>query len=236
METERESGLVSVVITNYNRGDFVLECLNSILSQTYQKWEMIFIDDASTDDSVAIVYEWLQRNEASLRDHQVVIHQLPRNIGFAGAINMGFYLAKGEYIAVQDSDDYSHPLRLERQVTFLQEHPEVELVGTNYYAFPSETPNKRELSTWIKYGDDIRKVYGAGGHCVCHGTILFRGRLFDQIGGPTRRIKGAEDYEFIAKSLNARAYIENLPEALYYYRLHAHQRSTKYYRRKESKG
>ncbi|GED31434.1 hypothetical protein BCE02nite_25750 [Brevibacillus centrosporus] len=115
METERESGLVSVVITNYNRGDYVLECLNSILSQTYQKWEMIFIDDASTDDSVAIVYEWLQRNEASLRDHQVVIQQLPRNIGFAGAINMGFYLAKGEYIAVQDSDDYSHPLRLERE-------------------------------------------------------------------------------------------------------------------------
>ncbi|GED31435.1 hypothetical protein BCE02nite_25760 [Brevibacillus centrosporus] len=60
--------------------------------------------------------------------------------------------------------------------------------------------------------------------------------MFDQIGGPTRRINGAEDYEFIAKSLNARANIENLPEALYYYRLHAHQRSTKYYRRKESKG
>ncbi|WNC13433.1 glycosyltransferase family 2 protein [Brevibacillus brevis] len=237
MKGNREAGLVSVVVTNYNRADYLLECLDSILAQTYRKWELIFIDDASTDDSVAIVNEWLRRHQASLTEgqNQVILHVLPRNIGFAGAINVGFYLARGEYIAVQDSDDYSHVRRLERQVAFLQENPQIELVGTNYYAFPSETPTKRELSTWIKYGSDIRKVYGNGGHCVCHGTILFRARLFDQIGGPTRRIEGAEDYEFIAKSLNARANIENLPEALYYYRQHENQRSTKYYRRKEEK-
>lgn len=234
METEREQGLVSVVVTNFNRADYLVECLDSILLQTYRKWELIFIDDASTDDSIEIVNEWVKRQQASLAGYQVLIHRLPRNVGFSGAINVGFYLARGEFIAVQDSDDYSHVLRLERQVKFLQERPDIELVGTNYYAFSSETPSKRELSTWIRYGDEIRKVYGNGGHCVCHGTIVFRGRLFDQIGGPTRRIKGAEDYEFIAKSLNARAKIENLPEALYYYRMHAHQRSTKYYRRKES--
>ncbi|MDF2681203.1 MAG: glycosyl transferase [Brevibacillus sp.] len=233
MEIERVKDLVSVVITNYNRADYLLECLDSILLQTYQRWELIFIDDASTDDSVMILNEWVRRHQASFGENQVTVHILPRNVGYSGAINVGFYLARGEFIAVQDSDDYSHVLRLERQVKFLQEHPDIELVGTNYYAFPSETPSKRELSTWIKYGDEIKKVYGNGGHCVCHGTIMFRGRLFDQIGGPTRRIKGAEDYEFIAKSLNARAKIENIPEALYYYRLHANQRSTKYYRRKE---
>ncbi len=233
MEMERVKNLVSVVITNYNRADYIRECLDSILLQTYQKWELIIVDDASTDDSVLIINEWIRRNQSSLAENQVIVHVLPRNVGFSGAINVGFYLARGEFIAVQDSDDYSHALRLERQVKFLQENPDIELVGTNYYAFPSEMPNKRELSTWIKYGDEIKKVYGNGGHCVCHGTIVFRGRLFDQIGGPTRRIKGAEDYEFIAKSLNARARIENIPEALYYYRLHANQRSTKYYRRKE---
>lgn len=233
IDRERESGLVSVVVTNFNRAPHLDECLDSILAQTYRNWELVFIDDASTDDSFAVADAWVQKNRESLQERRVTLHRLPRNIGFAGAINVGFYLAQGEFIAVQDSDDYSHPLRLERQVTFLQENPDTEMVGTNYYAFPSGTPGKRQLSTWIRYGDDIRKVYGMGGHCVCHGTILFRGRLFDQIGGPTRRIKGAEDYEFIAKSLNARAKIENLPEALYYYRLHADQRSTKYYRRKE---
>jgi len=230
---ERGSGLVSVVVTNYNRAAYLQECLDSILAQTYRKWELILVDDASTDDSFAAASGWVQKHQESLRENQVILHRLPRNTGFAGAINAGFYLARGEFIAVQDADDYSHILRLERQVRFLQEHPDVELVGANYYAFPSETPTRRELSTWIKYGDEIRKEYGKGGHCVCHGTILFRGRLFDQIGGPTRRIKGAEDYEFIAKSLNARAKIENLPEALYYYRLHAAQRSNKYYRGKE---
>lgn len=233
--SQRIDGMVSVVITNYNRALYLRECLDHIREQTYPNWEMIFIDDASTDDSVQVAREWHEQyRQIWSEDNRMVMLTLPRNIGFAGALNVGLYLARGEYIAIQDSDDYSHVNRLQRQVEFLQNHPEVELVGTNYYSFPSDAPMKRELANWLRYGDEIGKVYGRGGHCVCHGTILFRGRLFDQIGGPTRRITGAEDYEFIAKALNAKAKIENLPEPLYFYRLHNNQRSVQYYKRKES--
>lgn len=230
---QRIEGLVSVVITNFNRAAFIRECLDSILQQTYENWEIVLIDDASTDQSVEVAREWLEQNERFFPgDNQVLIHALPRNVGFAGAINFGHYMSRGEFIANQDSDDFSHVLRLSRQVEYLKSHPQIDLVGTNYYAFSSDHPEKKELATWIKYGDDIRKVYGKGGHCVCHGTCMFRGRLFDQVGGPTRRIDGAEDYEFIAKALNARADVNNIAEALYYYRIHAEQRSAHYYRKK----
>ena len=231
---DRISGLVSVVITNHNRAPYIAECLDSISRQTYPQWEIIFVDDASTDESVRIAQEWLEQHRDSFpMENQVIIHSLPRNMGFAGAINVGLYLARGEFIAIQDSDDYSHIIRLQRQVDFLRSHPEIELVGSNYYSFPHDQPDEKKLANWIQYGEDIRKVYANGGHCVCHGTILFRGRLFDQIGGPTRRIHGAEDYEFIAKRLNAKARIENLPEALYFYRVHANQRSAQFYRKRE---
>ncbi|UED76414.1 glycosyltransferase family 2 protein [Brevibacillus sp. DP1.3A] len=233
MAKQRIEGLVSVVITNFNRAAYIRECLNSILQQTYENWEMILIDDASTDQSVEVAREWLEQNERYFpEDNQVLIHALPRNVGFAGAINIGHYMSRGEFIANQDSDDFSHVLRLSRQVEYLKSHPQIDLVGTNYYAFSSDHPEQKELATWIRYGDDIRKVYGSGGHCVCHGTCMFWGRLFDQVGGPTRRIDGAEDYEFIAKALNARAGVNNIEEALYYYRIHAEQRSAQYYRKK----
>ncbi|MFF2533427.1 glycosyltransferase family 2 protein [Brevibacillus sp. NPDC058079] len=233
MAKQRIEGLVSVVITNFNRAAYIRECLNSILQQTYENWEIVLIDDASTDQSVEIAREWLEQNERYFpEDNRVLIHALPRNVGFAGAINIGHYMSRGEFIANQDSDDFSHVLRLSRQVEYLKSHPQIDLVGTNYYAFSSDHPEQKELATWIRYGDDIRKVYGSGGHCVCHGTCMFRGRLFDQVGGPTRRIDGAEDYEFIAKALNARAGVNNIEEALYYYRIHAEQRSAQYYRKK----
>ncbi|WP_400164524.1 glycosyltransferase family 2 protein [Brevibacillus sp. TJ4] len=234
MNNSRIDGLVSLVITNYNRAKYLVECLDSIRQQTYSHWEIILVDDASTDRSVEVAEQWREQYITQQGGvNQVVVHALPRNIGFAGALNTGLYLAQGEFIAIQDSDDYSHPLRFEKQVAFLRKRPDIELVGSNYYAFSGDAPAHGKLANWIRYGEEIKKVYGRGGHCVCHGTILFRGTLFDRIGGPTRRIVGAEDYEFIAKALNVGANIENIPDPLYYYRQHEGQRSTYFYGRKE---
>ncbi|UUZ86244.1 glycosyltransferase [Paenibacillus sp. P26] len=223
----REPGKVSVVITNYNREAYLKECLDSLRRQTYPNLEMILVDDASTDRSVEVVQEWMEENGA-----EVIIVRMPRNAGFSGAMSTGFFLARGEYIAVQDSDDFSHPARLEKQVEFMQKHPDVALVGTNYASFKDGAKRHYVPANWLMYGESIRAVYRNGGHCVCHGTILFRGAVFDRIGGLTRKIKGAEDYEFIVKFLDIGARIENLPEVLYYYRSHENQRSLAYFGKK----
>lgn len=156
---------------------------------------------------------------------------LPRNIGFAGAVDTGLYLAKGEYIAMQDGDDLSMPERVEKQVNYLKRHRHIHILGTSYVAFDNNHKGQRTHPTWLKFSPtDIRACYKAGGHCVSHGTMLIRGTVFDKIGGPTRRMEGAEDYEMIANAVKAGLGISNLKSVLYQYRMHPKQRSRKYYR------
>lgn len=226
----REPGMVSVVITNYNREIYLKECLDSLLHQTYPNKEIIFVDDASTDRSIEVVQSWME--EHGVHADSFVLVRLPRNVGFSGAMSTGLFLARGEFIAVQDSDDFSHPARFEKQVDFLQSHPDLSLIGTNYASFKDGDHRHFIPANWLKYGEEIRTVYRNGGHCVCNGTIMFRGAVFDRIGGLTRRIDGAEDYEFIVKFLHIGARIDNIPEVLYYYRSHSNQRSLAYYEKK----
>lgn len=222
----REEGLVSVVIPCYNASSYIEECLNGLLSQTYKNIEVILVNDASTDHTVKIVEQWIEKTNPSF---PIIICNLPVNTGFAGALNIGYFMSSGEYIAVNDADDISHPLRFEKQVNFLKENPDYDLIGTNYRSFTDDNKENGKEANWLYYGEDIRKIYAIGKHCVCHGTILFRGKVFDLLGGPTRRITGAEDYEFIVKFLNAKLKIDNLREVLYYYRVHEKQRSKQFY-------
>ena len=223
---QREKGLVSVVIPCYNASNFIEECLNGLLSQTYKNIEVILVNDASTDNTVQVVEQWIKKSNPSFPIH---ICNLPINTGFSGAITTGYYMTSGEYIAVNDADDISHPSRFQKQIDFLAKNPDYELVGTNYRVISENKNDDGKVANWLHYGEAIKKVYAAGGHCVCHGTILFRGSAFDQLGGPTRRITGAEDYEFIVKFLNAKLKIDNLREVLYYYRYHEKQRSKEFY-------
>lgn len=222
----REEGLVSVIIPCYNAAPYIEDCLNGLLSQTYNNIEVFLVNDASTDDTVKIVEQWIENSNPSF---PIIICNLPVNTGFAGALNIGYFMSSGEYIAVNDADDISHPLRFEKQVNFLKENPDFDLIGTNYWAFTDGNKENGKEANWLYYGEDIRKIYGIGKHCICHGTILFRGKVFDLLGGPTRRITGAEDYEFIVKFLNAKLKIDNLREVLYYYRVHEKQRSKQFY-------
>ncbi|GEO27983.1 hypothetical protein AAC03nite_37680 [Alicyclobacillus acidoterrestris] len=222
----RRPGLVSIVVPAYNAAQYLNDCLDSLQQQTYPDIEIIVVNDASTDHTTRVLEQWTRRVRDASRILRVT---MPRNIGFAGAVHTGFFMSAGEFIAVQDADDISHPERIQRQVDYLRAHPEVDLVGTNYKTFKRRPEEPGQFSNWLAYGEQIRQVYASGGHCVCHGTILFRGWLFDQVGGPTRRVEGAEDYEFIVRCLSAPANIENLPDVLYFYREHTNQRSRAYY-------
>ncbi|QHW31012.1 glycosyltransferase family 2 protein [Paenibacillus rhizovicinus] len=231
MSFQRVPGLVSIVVTVYNKLPYLADCLTSLLNQTYTNWELILVDDASTDGSYDYVMNWLNGNEPLLREGKgIYTLRLPRNIGYAGTITAGMFLAKGEFIAIQDADDLSHPERVAKQVRYLDQHPQIDLLGTNYEVFEDGQPDRKLPVYWLKYGDQIGKVYAEGGHCICHGTAMFRGKVFDQIGGHTRRIEGAEDYEFIVKAIKPGAKnVDNLREVLYYYRKHQKQRSRKYF-------
>ena len=115
---------VSVVMPVYNREAFVSESVGSILDQTFEDFEFIIIDDGSTDRTVAIVQEHMQQ------DSRIRLVILPENVGIARATNRGINEAQGQYIALMDSDDVSIRTRLEHQVDYLDQHPDVDVLGT----------------------------------------------------------------------------------------------------------
>ena len=115
--------LVSVLMAAYNPGKYLSEAVRSILSQTYQNWELVVLDDASTDDT------WKTLHSFAEQDSRVRIFQNDHNLGFSGTRNRLFTLMNpnAEFIAVLDSDDIALPTRLQMQVNFLQVYKMVKI-------------------------------------------------------------------------------------------------------------
>ena len=120
--------LVSVAMSVYNAAATVELAFRSILRQTFDKWELIVVDDGSTDSTPDIL--------ARVRDSRIRIVQEPRgNLGLAPRLNQCVQFARGPYVARMDADDIAYPRRLEQQVRFLDAHPEIDLVGTGAVVF-----------------------------------------------------------------------------------------------------
>ena len=117
--------LVTIITPLYNYGKFLGDTVNSVLSQNYKNWEMIIIDDCSTDDSFEIAKQYAER------DPRIKAVQLEKNGGTAAARNKGLYLARGEYIAFLDSDDQYDSNYLEEQLKCIQDN-NAEVVVASY--------------------------------------------------------------------------------------------------------
>ena len=119
---------VSVLMPAWNAERFLDEAVASVLEQTLRNFELIAIDDGSSDGSKRRLEEWASR------DSRVVVLSRPDTgfSGIAGALNDGLERARGEYIARMDADDVCYPERFERQVEFLDRHPECALVGCDH--------------------------------------------------------------------------------------------------------
>lgn len=114
---------VSVVIPAYNAAPFLGAALDSLLGQSFRRFEIVVIDDCSTDLTWDVIREY------SKRDARIRAYRNERNLGISGNRNYGVGLARGRYIAWQDADDVSLPTRLEKQYEFLESNPEVGIVG-----------------------------------------------------------------------------------------------------------
>lgn len=124
---------VSVVIPAYNAAKYLPAAIESILSQTFQDFEVIILDDCSTDNTWDVIQEYAKRN-ARIRPFRNL-----RNLGIAGNRNKGVSLATGKYLVWQDADDISLPTRIEKQLHFMELHPEVGIVGGYIELFRDQT-------------------------------------------------------------------------------------------------
>lgn len=224
MNFSRIPNLVSIVVPVFNNVQYLEDCLSSLIGQTYKDIEIILVDDHSTEDIATFVDHWQEDVASVLGPNRLLYFRLPRNTKQPGSATTGLFLAQGEFIACQAADDVSHPERLEKELQFLGEHPEVDMVGTCFASFKDGDIEHATPASWLAYGrENISKSYSLGRHCICDGTVMMRGAAFDRLGGWTRRMKSVSDFEFIARYISNGVIAENLPTVLYYYRLHADQ-------------
>ncbi|MDE2223595.1 MAG: glycosyltransferase family 2 protein, partial [Candidatus Omnitrophica bacterium] len=113
---------VSVLMTIYNAAPFLQESIDSLLTQSFQNWELIAVENGSTDTSAEIL--------AGYKDPRIRVFHFSQNMGRTLALIQALGQSRGEYVAILDADDVAHPLRFARQVEFLDNDPETVLVGS----------------------------------------------------------------------------------------------------------
>ncbi|HAB28706.1 MAG: hypothetical protein CMP05_00190 [Xanthomarina sp.] len=204
---------VTVLMPVYNCSQYVGDTITSILGQTFADFEFLIIDDASTDDTVAVI--------KSFKDERICLIEKPKNTGYTNSLNYGLTIAKGVYIARMDGDDISLPERFAKQVSYMDAHLEVVACGTTYSIMGSGQIKKVP----IHHGDI--KVQLLKKTCFGHPTVMMRKAIFDRFEiryNPST--EPAEDYDLWVRLL---AYGEfyNLPEVLLLYRVHDSQVSVK---------
>jgi hypothetical protein len=204
--------LVSVVMPSYNVEKYVGEAVESIQSQTLDDFELIVIEDDSTDKTAKIL------NDYQARDPRIQVHW-QCNSGVAASINRGCQLAKGKYIVLMGADDICHPQRFERQVEFLEKHPDIGICGTWMCAFEG---NKKTLFRYPT-DPDIAKSMLPFQLSVVGGSIMFDRAMYLRTGVRNRLDIGAtDDYMFVVE-YSKHCRISSIPEPLYLYRIHPEQ-------------
>lgn len=140
----KEMPLVTVFIPVYNAEYYLKECIDSVLAQTYQKFEIVLVDDGSVDKSLEIM--------ESYDDERIRVYQNDKNRGIPYTRNRGLKLARGKYIAFLDADDIAYPKRLELCVDFLEKHLEYRVVGglCDYIIDGEIKKGSRQIKSFVK--------------------------------------------------------------------------------------
>lgn len=174
----QEKPLVSVLITSYNAMPYLMKAVDGIINQTYINWELIIIDDHSTDSTM----EYL----SSLNNKRITTKINPKK-GRGTALNYGLTLCQGKYIAINDADDYSYRNRLAIQVNFLEEHSDVGLVGS--HSILKNHVTGEEVIHNRPTDEQGIKIAFTKGQPIQHVTVMMRKKIVEAVGGYNENIK-----------------------------------------------
>ncbi|MEM6299439.1 MAG: glycosyltransferase [Bacteroidota bacterium] len=205
-----QTPFVSVMMPAYNAAPYIGEAIESILSQTYANFELIILDDGSTDDTLEIAKKY------ATKDSRIRLLENEGNQGLAFTRNRLLQEVKGAYLAILDSDDVSLPTRLEKQVAFLNAHPQVGLLGTAVTTI-SEKGEPLGQMRFETAPNQIKSLL-LFQNCFAQSAVMLR-REFASLGYRSA-YPPSEDYDLWVR-ISRRAKVANLPEPLVKYRVHA---------------
>ena len=205
--------MVSIVLPTYNGSRYLARSLVSCLCQSYSEIEVIAVNDGSTDDTLSILLKFAEK------DSRLRVINLTKNVGLPRALNAGFEHARGEFLTWTSDDNYYAENAIEEMVKFLEAHPEIDFVYTDYIIVDEED----RVLGYRRVSEPESIIFqNIVGPC-----FLYRRRVYERLGGYDPNYALAEDYEYWLRVL---CHFRALPlhRPLYYYRRHRASLSTKF--------
>lgn len=198
---------ISIIMGIYNCEKTLDEAINSILNQTYENWQVIMCDDSSSDNTYKVANKYVKQYP-----DKFLLIKNDKNMGLNYTLNHCLEYADGEYIARMDGDDISTPDRFEKEIEFLNSHPEYAIVSCPMIYFD-------ESGEWGKGegNGEVKKDIFAKGTPFCHAPCMVRKEAYEKVGGYTvnKRLLRMEDYELWIKMYKIGFKGYNLNETLY---------------------
>lgn len=205
--------LVSVIMPVYNASAFLSQAIESILTQTYKKFELVIIDNNSNDNSLEIIKSYKNRHPKKIR-----VIKLNKNYGAFGGANIGLKLAKGQFIAPMDADDISEPNRLKKQISYLLKNKDVIVLGSQAKIIDrnGNVIGKKVFPT--EFAQIYKKFLEV--HPIVHPSTMIRRSMLPQWDTLYVNKYGVnDDYFTFFKLMNIGKFV-NLPDYLLKYRIH----------------
>ena len=215
--------MISIIIPSYNHEKYIRSCIDSVLQQTYQDFELIIIDDGSKDTSDEIISSY---------DDSRIIYLKQENAGAHHTINRGLDLARGEYLTILNSDDEYHSERLEQCLKIFDNSPSVDFISSWINIIDSVGKQLAVKMAWqnmepwpiknksLTFADtlDYRLNALMSNFVSTTSNMIFRRCVYEKIGG-MRNLRFAHDWDFLLRAC-AHFNCHNLEQALLNYRIH----------------
>ena len=201
--------LLSVVLPVHNGATYIASSITSILSQTWTEFELIVVDNVSTDSTASIV--------SSFQDRRIRLIREPR-LGGPAAFNSGVRMATGRYVARMDADDVASPTRFARQLRYLALRKELGILGGQALRIDESGSIIGRSNAPLTTG--AIRLASRYAYPMVHPTTMFRRDVWSKLGG-YREFAPAADYDFLLRALEHAVPVANLPHVLLKYRVHS---------------
>lgn len=227
---------ISIIMPLYNKAPYVRWSLEHVAAQTYRDWELIIVDDGSTDHSVDVVKTWLV-GQNDLRQQVRLLQQ--ENAGVGTARNRGVQEANGEYLCFLDADDWWHPDFLKEMADMMERFPDAGICGCNYFYVKNRTARPMRQDVALAEGEagyvNYCQAYGKGLIMPLSSiSVCMPKSVFESMGGFRPHLKLGEDFDlWIRIALSHKVAFLNKPLAYYNQDMPASHRATRNLHRPE---
>ena len=213
---------ISVIMPVYNSERYLSIAIESILTQTFQDFDFIIVNDGSTDSSLEIIQRF------QTEDSRIRILDLPHQ-GITKSLNSAIGMAQGKYIARMDADDISMPTRFEKQYQYMEAHPEIAVCGAGALIIDEDGDVIRKDRVVCTH-ENIEKRHLSGKCSLKHSSVIIRADILRKVNGYNEELPYAQDFDLWFR-IGEIGKLENLPNALIKFRRNS--KSVSYLKKRE---